>query len=482
VQDAPDPVRASELEIALAMSEPPPRAEHEPKRAAPPHLPTTQPKIPFVKPLPPRAPERTSDAVIEVLMSDRPMSLAPQQMPTIPAPPSAAPNVILTPRVDAPNPERDAHARDTRRPPGHAKTSRPRSRADAPSSQQPSAAPNISRAPRHPFEPAQRLAEPAASRAPRNPLDPAQPGASRAPRNPLDPAQPVASRPPRNPLDPAQPVAFRAARNPLEPAAAQPQPSSAPTASKRPRGRALAKSSSPQQRPREPLPEIPLAPAPTSPAKPGRRGIWLIGAVAAIGCSALFLYRNYDSAAVKAPGNPAAGALVETPVLQEPVAVAPAPIAAPQPSAAPSTEPTGPAASTTPRTASTRRAGESAPAPDLTTAAGRARALVDSGSAMVKQGRLGLAESMYMKAMQEVPEYPPAMTELVRVHLARRDGKEAVRWAELLVAKQSSGVNLLLLGDAQALRGSRVAAEATWTKAAAAGNATAKQRLGDAEE
>jgi Tfp pilus assembly protein PilF len=96
---------------------------------------------------------------------------------------------------------------------------------------------------------------------------------------------------------------------------------------------------------------------------------------------------------------------------------------------------------------------------------------------MLRQGRYGLAEGMYLKALQEVPEYPPAMADLVRVHLARRDGMEAMRWAERLVAKQNNALHQLLLGDAQALRGNIGAAQAAWSKAANGGNATARQRL-----
>lgn len=212
----------------------------------------------------------------------------------------------------------------------------------------------------------------------------------------------------------------------------------------------------------------------------------MLGAAAAIGCSALWLYQTYDRSAATAPGNAATGALVQAPALEPlPVDHAAPPALAPQATASEpvqAAEPSAPSASAERRAGTPRRTGESQEA-DPTTAAGRARALVDSGSAMLRQRRYGIAEGMYMKALQEVPEYPPAMAELVRVHLARKDGKEAVRWAELLVAKQSSGLHQLLLGDAQALRGNRGAAEAAWTKAAKAGNATAQQRLaGDEEE
>jgi cytochrome c-type biogenesis protein CcmH/NrfG len=96
----------------------------------------------------------------------------------------------------------------------------------------------------------------------------------------------------------------------------------------------------------------------------------------------------------------------------------------------------------------------------------------------MQQGRLGLAESSYQKALKIVPDYPSAMAALVRVHLARRDGAEAVRWANRLVAKQpTNNVNQLLLGDALNLTGNREAARDAWTEAAESGNSTARQRL-----
>jgi Flp pilus assembly protein TadD len=70
------------------------------------------------------------------------------------------------------------------------------------------------------------------------------------------------------------------------------------------------------------------------------------------------------------------------------------------------------------------------------------------------------------------------MAGLVRVHLARKDGAEALRWATRLTAKQpKDGVSQLLLGDALALRGDEDGAREAWTRAAERGNATAKQRL-----
>jgi Flp pilus assembly protein TadD len=131
----------------------------------------------------------------------------------------------------------------------------------------------------------------------------------------------------------------------------------------------------------------------------------------------------------------------------------------------------------TPRPLTARSAAPSRE-PQADSDAGRAQALVDEGTALFKQGRLGLAESSYQKALSLVPELPTATAALVRVHLARRDGAEAVRWANRLIAKQpKSGESQLLLGDALALRGDSDAARAAWTTAARRGNAAARQRL-----
>jgi cytochrome c-type biogenesis protein CcmH/NrfG len=66
------------------------------------------------------------------------------------------------------------------------------------------------------------------------------------------------------------------------------------------------------------------------------------------------------------------------------------------------------------------------------------------------------------------------------VHLARRDGVEALRWADRLIAKEPNNAGyLLLLGDARALHGEADAAHTAWTQAARGGIAAARQRLDD---
>jgi hypothetical protein len=103
---------------------------------------------------------------------------------------------------------------------------------------------------------------------------------------------------------------------------------------------------------------------------------------------------------------------------------------------------------------------------------------VGEGNRLFKRGQLGLAEAAYLKALAALPGYPRAMAALARVHLKRKDGSEAVRWAERLVARQPRrGNNQLLLGDAWALRGNDARARAAWQRAASYGNAAARKRL-----
>jgi hypothetical protein len=219
----------------------------------------------------------------------------------------------------------------------------------------------------------------------------------------------------------------------------------------------------------------------TSEAPSTRRRAPVFYALAAVGCAAL-LFRWMSGA----PADPVGGAAAMGAL--KPVANAPETldlVASERVASPPASEPLSPPVAATPQGALARSLPNSAPRiarpgdpPAVSPTPGGAQALVEEGTALLKQGRLGLAESSYQKALQASPEYPNAIVGLVRVHLARRDGAEAVRWASLLVSKQpSNGVNQLLLGDAQALYGDQDAARAAWTAAARSGNALARQRL-----
>ena len=89
-----------------------------------------------------------------------------------------------------------------------------------------------------------------------------------------------------------------------------------------------------------------------------------------------------------------------------------------------------------------------------------------------------MAEAAYLKALAAYAEYPRAMAGLARVHLARKDGAEAVRWAKRLVVMQPKrGANQILLGDAWALRGNATLARAAWQQALRLGSPDARKRL-----
>ena len=212
----------------------------------------------------------------------------------------------------------------------------------------------------------------------------------------------------------------------------------------------------------------------------------LIYAAAALSCVAailLWLYgHSSDSAAPKA----AMGALQQAANVASPAELYPTqPVAPPDANGTPTALPQQPLAASaatglTPSLSTPTRGATSRPeaARSVSTAEpGSAQALVDEGASLLQQGRLGLAESSYQKALRLQPDFPAAMAALVRVHLTRRDGAEAVRWAKRLAAKQPNGVNQLLLGDAYALYGDDDSARAAWELAAESGNATARQRL-----
>jgi Flp pilus assembly protein TadD len=210
----------------------------------------------------------------------------------------------------------------------------------------------------------------------------------------------------------------------------------------------------------------------------------LLIAAAALGCGLILFQLLQGTPANPGGGVAALGALQQaTPAPAAAVAiddgaVVPAPAAQQPPETAPSSPATPSAATSAPanRPASAHRDAlehEATPSEP-----GSPQQLVDEGIALFKSGRLGLAEASYLKALKLQPGYPRAMAALVRVHIQRRDGAEAVRWAKQLVDKQpDNGVSQLLLGDALQLRGDLGGAQEAWTEAARLGNATARERL-----
>lgn len=108
----------------------------------------------------------------------------------------------------------------------------------------------------------------------------------------------------------------------------------------------------------------------------------------------------------------------------------------------------------------------------------RAEALIQEGTTLFNQKQFGLAESSLLQALKIIPEHPKALAALVRVHLARSDGAEAVRWAKRLLARYpKNDAYLVLLGDAYAMSGNQEAARKAWSEAARGGNGAARRRL-----
>jgi hypothetical protein len=277
--------------------------------------------------------------------------------------------------------------------------------------------------------------------------------------------------------EPARPRKARRVGNPFDPAPIRPQQAS-PQAM-------------PGLRVLPPSAEVLAAEAALSDTRPSANTRWvpiLLVVVAAVG-GGFGLFQLLHGAEADAKGGVAAlGALQQaaavpaptTPSSSAAVSVAGnsvAPVGATPAGETASSSAAKPAAETT----LANRSSSSARQPEHEPAAGEqssAQVLVDEGMVFFKDGRFGLAEASYLKALKTQPGYPRAMAALVRVHIARHDGAEAVRWAKQLVEKQpETSVNLLLLGDAQQLRGDLGAAEDSWTEAARRGNAIARQRL-----
>lgn len=115
--------------------------------------------------------------------------------------------------------------------------------------------------------------------------------------------------------------------------------------------------------------------------------------------------------------------------------------------------------------------------PHADPARARANFYVNAGHRLRKQGRLGMAEASYLKALQALPTYARAVSGLVEVHLTRRDGVEALRWAKKLIALQPKrGAHQRLLGDAYAVTGQKDQARSAWAQAVRLGDRVARSR------
>jgi tetratricopeptide (TPR) repeat protein len=88
------------------------------------------------------------------------------------------------------------------------------------------------------------------------------------------------------------------------------------------------------------------------------------------------------------------------------------------------------------------------------------------------------AAAACLKALEISPSSQAALIELVRLHLDERDGPQALRWAQRLVALEPErSSSLLLLGDAYALSGAKAEAKQAWLRASQLGSTTARARL-----
>jgi tetratricopeptide (TPR) repeat protein len=169
-----------------------------------------------------------------------------------------------------------------------------------------------------------------------------------------------------------------------------------------------------------------------------------------------------------------------------PVPSIPEPLAAPEPAAA---GPEPAAAAPEPSTLPVEAVPERSAATGVPAVSGRglsreatlaqAKASVRKAEGYVRDGRLGMAEAAYLKALSLFPRYPLAIGGLTRIHLQRHDAGEALRWAKMLVASQPNrGANQRMLGDAYALAGKQADATRAWEQALRYGDRSARQRLG----
>jgi len=225
-------------------------------------------------------------------------------------------------------------------------------------------------------------------------------------------------------------------------------------------------------------------------ASPKLRAALYVGLAAA--CSLLALHFASERAPEAGPAVTAVGALEQA----APAEVMPRPAAESAPGAAAMAAPAVPVAPAPAQPGATALPPAEAPAEQGTlTDAGeartarerprvtrrqraRARRLVTSGTALIRRGRLDRAEAAFERALEAWPEYSRALAGMARVHIKRKEGPEAVRWAERLVARVPKRAQYqLLLGDAAALSGDLTAAQAAWKRAARYGSPSARARL-----
>jgi tetratricopeptide (TPR) repeat protein len=146
--------------------------------------------------------------------------------------------------------------------------------------------------------------------------------------------------------------------------------------------------------------------------------------------------------------------------------------------AMPATEPVGELASPSTSPGAAAAQPLAAPAPPSRAALERAKLLVKSASRHQRAKRQVEAAADYLRALDLDPQQVAAVTGLVRVQLQAKNGADALRWAERLIALQPEGrTSLLLLGDAHALAGNDAGAVQAWRRASQLGSTTAQKRL-----
>lgn len=103
---------------------------------------------------------------------------------------------------------------------------------------------------------------------------------------------------------------------------------------------------------------------------------------------------------------------------------------------------------------------------------------VDLGHGLLRASRAREAMVEYRRALAAVPNYPRALTGMVRAYLELKDGEKASYWAERLVKRQASVArNHRLHGDALRMQGQEREAAAAYRRAVRLGDKVAARRL-----